>query len=153
MPGCAKRKHSLFVEMNDVSHVFIKASRIIQIIDFFSLNQCNKMDTLTLQAPEVNHWWPVASPHIWPVMRTPFPCHGVIIGIDLRTDSTYLLSTVTYDWVSRKCYIKLCRRTCLVGLLIRSIFRGKNCTSASARVQFFQLKIERVNRPTRHVLL
>ena len=44
-----------------------------------------------------------------------------------------------------------CSKTCLVGLLIRSIFRGKNCTSASARVQFFQRKIERINRPTRHV--
>ena len=30
-----------------------------------------------------------------------------------------------------------CSKTCLAGLLIRSIFRGKNCTSASARVQFF----------------
>ena len=45
------------------------------------------------------------------------------------------------------------RKTCLVGLLIRSILRGKNCTRASARVQFFQRKIERINRPTRHVLL
>ena len=34
----------------------------------------------------------------------------------------------------------VCGKTCLVGLLIRSIFRGKNCTSASARVQFFQRK-------------
>ena len=48
---------------------------------------------------------------------------------------------------------QFCRKTCLLGLLIRSIFRRKNCTSASARVQFFQRKIERINRPTRHVLL
>ena len=33
-----------------------------------------------------------------------------------------------------------CSKTCLTGLLIRSIFRGKNCTSASARVQFFSEK-------------
>ena len=38
----------------------------------------------------------------------------------------------------------VCSKTCLVGLLIRSIFRGKNCTSASARMQFFQRKIERI---------
>ena len=43
-------------------------------------------------------------------------------------------------------------KACHVGLLIRSILHGKNCTSASARVQFFQRKIERINRPTRHVL-
>ena len=29
-----------------------------------------------------------------------------------------------------------CNKTCLVGVLIRSIFRGKNCTSVSARLQF-----------------
>ena len=44
-------------------------------------------------------------------------------------------------------------KTCLVGLLIRSILRGKNGTSASARVQFFQRKIERINRPTKRVFL
>ena len=33
--------------------------------------------------------------------------------------------------------ITVCGKTCLVDLLIRSIFRVKNCTSASARVQFF----------------
>ena len=49
--------------------------------------------------------------------------------------------------------IWFCSNTCLVGLLIRSIFRGKNCTSFSARVQFFERKIERINRPTRAVLL
>ena len=34
----------------------------------------------------------------------------------------------------------VCSKTCLVGLLIRSIFRGKNCTNASARAQFFSAK-------------
>ena len=43
-----------------------------------------------------------------------------------------------------------CNKTCLVGLLIRSIFRGEKCTSASARVHFFPRKIERINRPTRY---
>ena len=33
-----------------------------------------------------------------------------------------------------------CSKTCLVRLLIRSIFRGKKCTSASVRVHFFQQK-------------
>ena len=46
-----------------------------------------------------------------------------------------------------------CSETCLVGLLIRSIFRENNCMGALAQVQFFQRKIERINRPTRHVLL
>ena len=49
--------------------------------------------------------------------------------------------------------IKVCRKTCLVGLLIRSIVCRKKCTSASTRVQFFLHKIERFNRPTRHVFL
>ena len=44
-------------------------------------------------------------------------------------------------------------KTCVVGLLIHSILRGKNCTSAPARVQFFQRKIERTSSPTIHVLL
>ena len=44
-------------------------------------------------------------------------------------------------------------QTFLVGLLIRSTLRGKKCTSASTRVQFFQRKIERINRPTRQILL
>ena len=39
-----------------------------------------------------------------------------------------------------------CRKTCLVGLLIRSILRGKIARA-------LQCKIERINRPTRHVLL
>ena len=39
----------------------------------------------------------------------------------------------------------VCSKTCLVGLLIRSIFHGKNCTSASARVQFFERKVEQIN--------
>ena len=43
-------------------------------------------------------------------------------------------------------------KTYVVSLLIHSILRGKNCTSAPARVQFFQRKIERINRPTRHFL-
>ena len=42
-------------------------------------------------------------------------------------------------------------KTSLVGLIIRSIWRGKNCTSVSVRVQFFRRKIERINRPTKHV--
>ena len=33
--------------------------------------------------------------------------------------------------------VRFCSKTCLVGLLIRSIFRAKKCTSASARMQFF----------------
>ena len=37
--------------------------------------------------------------------------------------------------------------------VIRSIFRWKNCTRAEALVQFSPRKIERINRPTRHVLL
>ena len=32
---------------------------------------------------------------------------------------------------------------------LNQYWRGKNCTSASVRVQFFQRKIERINRPTR----
>ena len=44
-------------------------------------------------------------------------------------------------------------KTCLVGLLIRSILRWKNCTRAEALVQLFPRKIERINRPTRHVFL
>ena len=43
-------------------------------------------------------------------------------------------------------------KTFLVGLLIRSILRGKNYTSALVLGQFFQRKIEGINRPTRHVL-
>ena len=35
---------------------------------------------------------------------------------------------------------EVCSKTCFVGLLIRSIFLGKNCMSASVRVQFFQRK-------------
>ena len=35
----------------------------------------------------------------------------------------------------------------------KHVLRRKNCTSTSARVQFFQYKIERINRPTRHILL
>ena len=38
----------------------------------------------------------------------------------------------------------LCRKTCLVGVLIHLIIHGKNCTSTSAWVQFFQRKIERI---------
>ena len=45
-----------------------------------------------------------------------------------------------------------CSKTCLVGLLIPLIFRRKNCTSASAQVQFFQWKIKWINRPRRHPL-
>ena len=33
------------------------------------------------------------------------------------------------------------------------MFRWKNCTRAETLVQFFPRKIERINRPTRHVLL
>ena len=43
-------------------------------------------------------------------------------------------------------------KTYVVSLLIHSILRAKNCTSAPARVQFFQRKIERINRPTWHFL-
>ena len=41
----------------------------------------------------------------------------------------------------------ICSKTCLVGLLIRSIFRENNCTSASARMHFSEPQIERINRP------
>ena len=34
----------------------------------------------------------------------------------------------------------ICKKTCLVGLLICSILCGKNCTSATARVQFSSAK-------------
>ena len=47
----------------------------------------------------------------------------------------------------------MCSKTCLATVLIRSIFARKICTSASARVQFFQRKIERINTVARHVLL
>ena len=47
----------------------------------------------------------------------------------------------------------MCRKTCLVGLLIGSILRARKCTNASARVQFYTAKIERINKPTRYVLL
>ena len=46
-----------------------------------------------------------------------------------------------------------CRKTRFVGLLIRSILRWKNCTRAEALVPFFPRKIERINRPARHVFL
>ena len=36
---------------------------------------------------------------------------------------------------------------------LRIDFRWKNCTRIEALVQFFPRKIERINRPTRHVLL
>ena len=44
-------------------------------------------------------------------------------------------------------------KTCLVSLLFHSICHWKNCTRAEALVHFFPRKIERINRPTRHVLL
>ena len=49
--------------------------------------------------------------------------------------------------------LMLCSKTCLATVLIRLILRWKNCTSASARVQFFQRKIEWINTVARHVLL
>ena len=39
-------------------------------------------------------------------------------------------------------------KTCLVGLLVRSSFRWKNCTCTEARVQFFTRTIARISRPT-----
>ena len=41
----------------------------------------------------------------------------------------------------------------IVGLLISLILRRKNFTRAEALLHFFPRKIERINRPTRHVFL
>ena len=43
---------------------------------------------------------------------------------------------------------QLCSKTCFVGLLIHSIFHGKNCTSASTRVLFFFFSKNRTNKQT-----
>ena len=66
------------------------------------------------------------------------------------TGSQLLFSAVTTPF----CIIfSICINTCLLCLLICSIFRWKNYTSTSERVQFFWRKIERINRPIRIVLL
>ena len=85
--------------------------------------------------------------------------HGSVTWISGRISSYSLcLEFVINQHFSRYCC--LCgkqvhdwSKTYLVGLLIRSIFRWKNCTRAEALVQFFAQKLERINRPARHVLL
>ena len=89
--------------------------------------------------------------------------YGIRVMINLTVPSVILCDWVSTIEVTPKIKWNIdryqiaaksdCSKRCLVGLLIRSIFRGKNWTSASTRVQFFQRKIERINRPTRHVLL
>ena len=79
-------------------------------------------------------------------------CWGFCL-LSKHVDDNIASFLIAFNSARRPVNTVLYRNTCLVGLLIRSILRGKNCTSASARVQFFQRKIERINRPTRHVLL
>ena len=72
-------------------------------------------------------------------------------GFFRQNTSGYALGVLTpkaspSGWVfsqAQHAMIKTYSKTCLVGLLSRSIFHGK----------FFQRKVERINRPTRHVLL
>ena len=121
------------------------------------------------------HRWPVNSPHKGPVTRKMFPSDDVIVDspvvavrfVDrLAGLVEHAVLLAWWAWCLAflhdlrvlitlirlvHCPVTTCGKTCFVGLLIRSIFRGKHCTSASARVQFFQQNIERINRPIRHM--
>ena len=63
-------------------------------------------------------------------------------ALELRLALTHWYLPVLLQWhflipVKQQWRKQLCRKTCIVGLLIRSILRGENWTSASVRVQFF----------------
>ena len=55
-------------------------------------------------------------------------------------------------FIESRCVVKA-KHVCWSVNSFDSILRWKNCNRAEALMQFFPRKIERINRPTRHVFL